>query len=147
MVAIGYQEHLPPASVSSHQVDIQCFHLNPPSETAVSHPEVQEAKVSKMQMASEVEDIVREVDSIMGKMIINPVDDIVDLFMRLCNLEEDVKACSKQYYGWLDKYEDEIDYSLYFQVYHKFSKMEDDYEVYNKEMLGKHRQEQESKCS
>ena len=31
-----------------------------------------------------------------------------------------------------------MDYSLYFQVYQKFSKMEDDYEIY-KEMLEKHR--------
>ena len=74
MVAICYpfhQEHLAPASVSSHQVDIQCFHFNPPEATA-SQPEVQEAEVSKLQMAYQVEDIVREVDSIMGKMIINP---------------------------------------------------------------------------
>ena len=41
MVAISYlpcQVDLTPASVSSHQVDIQSFHFNPPSEAAISKP-------------------------------------------------------------------------------------------------------------
>ena len=66
MVAIAYlpcQVDLTPASVSSHQVDIQCFHFNPPSEAAVSQPEVQDAKISKLQMAPEAEDILDKVDS------------------------------------------------------------------------------------
>ena len=82
MVAIGYQEHLPPASVSSHQVDIQCFHFNPPSEAAVSQPEVQETKVSKLKMATEAEDILDKVDHIMGEMRTNPVADIKEEFLK-----------------------------------------------------------------
>jgi hypothetical protein len=74
-----------------------------------------------MQMASEAEDNLYKVDSIMGEMRTNPVVDTVDESLennrkRLSNLEGDVKACSKQY-GWLDKCEDEMDYPLYFQVY------------------------------
>ena len=37
---------------------------------------------------------MEEMDSIMGKMIINPVDDIVDMFMRLSNVEEDALPAS-----------------------------------------------------
>jgi hypothetical protein len=124
MVAICYpfhQEHLSPASVSSHQVDIQSFHSirYPPLEAAVSRPEVQEAKVSKLQMASEVEveDILDKVDNVMGKMIINPVDDIVDMFMRLRNVKDDALDCTGHHAIWVYKYEDEMHESLYFQVY------------------------------
>jgi hypothetical protein len=54
--------------VSSHQVDIQCFHFNLPSEAAVSQPEVQEDKVSKLQMDSEVEGILEKVDNVIGDL-------------------------------------------------------------------------------
>ena len=49
---------------------------------------------------------------------------------------EDVEACFKQYYHWLDKYEDKMDYALYFQVYFKTQELE---EVYNKRVLEKNR--------
>ena len=57
MVAICYpfhQEHLTPASVSSHQVDIQSFHSirYPPAVAAVSQPKVQDSKASKPEMAA-----------------------------------------------------------------------------------------------
>jgi hypothetical protein len=142
-----YQEEWAPASVTSYQVcsQPQCFHYCrcplPDAEIAAL---VQKAKVSKLQLACEAEDILYKVDRIMGEMRTNPVivtveESLENNCKRLSKLEDDVKACSKQYCGWLDKYEDEMDYPLYFQVYHKFSKMEDDYDVYNKEMLEKHR--------
>ena len=123
MVAIAYslshQEDLTPASVSSHQVNIQCLHSirYPPPEAAVSQPEVQEAKVSKLKMASELEDILNKVDNVMGKMIINPVDDNVDMFMRLSNVKDDALAYKLHHMTWVYRYEDEMHESLYFQVY------------------------------
>ena len=45
-------------------------------------------------------------------MRINPVADIGEE-----SLENDCKRLDKQHYRWLDKCEDEMDYSLYFQVY------------------------------
>ena len=147
MVAICYpfhQEHLSPASVSSHQVDIQSFHSirYPPPEAAVSQPEVQEAKVSKLKMASELEDILNKVDNVMGKMIINPVDDNVDMFMRLSNVKDDALACTMHHARWVYEYEDEMHESLYFQVYAtlsqkvdgKISKMLADLKAYQLDM-------------
>ena len=133
MVAIMYQEELAPASVSSYQVcsQPQCFHYCrcplPDAEIAAL---VQKAKVSKLQLACEGEDILYKVDRIMGEMRTNPVvvtveESLENNCKRLSKLEDDVKACSKQYYGWLDKaWAEELDEPLYFQVYQKFSKME-----------------------
>ena len=142
MVAICYpfhQEHLTPANVSSHQVDIQCLRSikYPPPEAAVSQPEVQEAKVSKLQMASEVEDIVREVDSIMGRMITNPVDDIVDLFMTLCNVEDDALTCKSHHRSFERMYKDEIDATLKKKMDGEISKMMADLNTYQLDMIAK----------
>jgi hypothetical protein len=128
---------LTPASVSSYQVYSPEEIIRYPLPDAEIAALVQKAKVSKLQLACKAEDILYKVDSIMGEMRTNSVvvtveESLENNCKRLSNLEEDVKACSKQYYGWLDKYEDEMDYSLYFQVYYKFSKMEDDHKVYNK---------------
>ena len=135
MVAIMYlphQEDLTPASVSSHQVNIQCLHSirYPPPEAAVSQPEVQEAKVSKLKMASELEDILNKVDNVMGKMIINPVDDIVDMFMRLSNVEDEAMVCKFSF----NRMKDETDATLKQKVNGKISKMEDDLKAYQLDM-------------
>ena len=65
-------------------------------------------------MASEVEDIVKEVDRIMVEMRTNPVTDIVTLSrcysLRMDYLKQDVKACLKKFMDMVreDKYEDEM---------------------------------------
>ena len=104
-----------------------------------------EAKVSKLKMATEAEDILDKVDNIMENMRTYPVADIKEEFLenillagwlvRLDSLMNDVR----QFYWWFDKYDTKMDKSLKFQVYHKTSKMEEDYEVYSKKMLEKHR--------
>ena len=43
-------------------------------------------------MASEAEDLLEVVDGIMGRMSINPVADVVDMFMRLINVKDDAVA-------------------------------------------------------
>ena len=140
MVAICYpfhQEDVTPASVSTHQVDIQCFHFNPPSEAAVSQPEVQEAKVSKLKMATEAEDILDKVDNIMGKMIINPTDDLVDIFLRLSNVEDDEMACKLHHWSFEQMHKDEIDATMKLQMDGKISKMKADLEAYQLDMNAK----------
>ena len=149
MVAICYpfhQEHLSPASISSHQVDIQSFHsiTYPPPEAAVSKPEAQEAKVSKLQMASEAEDILDKVDSIMGEMRTNPVADIEEELlennlMRLDTLMNDVRACLKQFIGWNRRYKEEEDATLKLQVDVEVSKMEAYFKTFKLEMVAKKR--------
>ena len=55
-------------------------------------------------MASEMEDILKEVDRIMGEMRTNTVAEIVMGYsMRLINLQNDVTACLKQFMGLLLK--------------------------------------------
>jgi hypothetical protein len=145
MVAICYpfhQEHLTPASVSSHQVDIQCFHFNPPSEAAVNQPEVKEAKVSKLKMAPEVEDILDKVDSIMVTMNLNPVTDIEDEFLgnillKVKDMDSDAQACRKMFRSWKRIYAKEADATLKQQLEVEVNNMKADFQIYIRDLAAK----------
>ena len=81
MVAIAYlpcQVDLTPASVSSYQVYSPEEIIRYPLPDAEIAALVQKAKVSKLQLACEAEDILYKVDSIMGEMRTNPVVDSVE---------------------------------------------------------------------
>jgi hypothetical protein len=68
--------------VTSNQVDTKCLHsIRYPLLEAEFSTTVQKAKVSKLQMASDAEDILDKVDSIMGEMRTNPVADIEEEFL------------------------------------------------------------------
>ena len=124
MVAICYpfqQEHLTPVSVSSHQVDIQCFHFNPPSEAAVSEPEVKEAMARKLQMPSEAEYVLLRVDCLMDRLELIPVSDIPDLVLEDClirfeGMAKDAQACLQLFMTWKETYKTEMDANLKQQV-------------------------------
>ena len=93
-------------------------------------------------MASDAEDILEEVDSIMGEMITYPVGDTVEKFlddnlMRLETLMNDVRACLKQYISWNRRYKDEKDATLKLQVDEEVSKIEADFKIYKLEMAEK----------
>jgi hypothetical protein len=119
-------------------VDIQSLHSirYPPPEAAVSQPEVQEAKVSKLKMTSEVEGILDKVDNVMGKMI-DPADDNVDMFIRLSNVKDDALASILCFNLLVYEYEDEIDATQQQKLEGKISKMLANLEAYKLDMNAK----------
>ena len=68
-------------------------------------------------MASDAEDILEELDSIIVEMRTNPTAEIVEEFlddnlMRLDTLMNDVRAFLKQFFGWNWRYKEEEDATL-----------------------------------
>jgi hypothetical protein len=123
-------------------VDIQCFHFNPPSEAAVNQPEAQEAKVSKLKMAHEAENILDKVDGIMVMMDLYPVPDIEDEFLenillKVKVMDSDAQACRKLFRSWKRMYAKEAGAALKQQLEVKVNNMRADFQIYRSDMAAK----------
>ena len=99
-------------------------------------------------MASEVEDLLGEVDRVMGRMVINPADDVVDMFFRQGNVEDGALVCITRHIQWESDYENKMDATLKQKVVGKISKIRAGIEAYQLDVREVQTyQEQEAKCS
>ena len=99
-------------------------------------------------MASEVEDLLGEVDRVMGRMVINPADDVVDMFFRHGNVEDGALVCITCHIQWESDYENKMDATLKQKVVGKISMMRAGIEAYQLDVREVQTyQEQEAKCS
>ena len=93
-------------------------------------------------MTTEAEDLLEQVDSLMGRMEINPVSDIREEFIensliRLEGMTKDAENCLKLFMTWKRRYTDETNTDLKKQVEDEVSKLKTDFTTYQVEMAAR----------